>query len=117
MNVLSVLFVFFILAVVIKIATDNLADMLSLISWFKNARKYKLVIAFIFTIIGIVGLNYGILEALQVQSVVSVSYDWFHEFDLVLTSFFLAKGAQAIHRLDNAIKSYKAKAGGNNAEQ
>lgn len=112
MDIISLLVIFFLLATVIKIATDNAADVLVALSsceklrWFRNAKKYKLVIALILTAFGVVGLNTGVLELLKVP--LEVSRSWFHYFDMVVTILFLTKGSQAIHKLDDAWKNYKA---------
>ncbi|MBN2884237.1 MAG: hypothetical protein JXN10_11960 [Clostridia bacterium] len=102
MDILSLLIIFFLIATVIKIATDNVAAVLKPI---RNVTKYKLIIALILTAFGVFGLNMGVLEALNVP--LEVSRSWFHYFDLVLTTLFLTGGAQAIHKLSNAWNNYK----------
>ncbi len=104
MDIFAVLFIFFLLATIIKIATDNVAE---LFKPFKDITKYKLVIAFVLTTTGVIGLNQGILEVLNVP--LEVSRSWFHYFDLILTSLFLTGGAQGIHKLADAWKEYKGR--------
>lgn len=106
MDILSILIVFFLIATVIKIATDNVAAVLKPLG---DVKKYKLVIALVLTSFGVFGLNMGVFEALNVP--IEVSRSWFHYFDLVTTSLFLTGGAQAIHKLNDAWKSYKVKEG------
>lgn len=104
MDILIVLAIFFILATVIKIATDNVIE---LCKPLVDIQKYKLIVALALTLFGVFGLNLGVLNALNVPQVVSRS--WFHYFDLVLTTLFLTGGAQAIHKLDDAWKEYNLK--------
>ena len=106
MDILSILIVFFLIATVIKIATDNVAAVLKPIG---DVKKYKLMIALVLTSFGVFGLNMGVLEALNVP--LEVSRSWFHYFDIVVTVLFLTGGAQAIHKLNNAWKIYKGKEG------
>lgn len=106
MNILVILAVFFIIATVIKIAVDNIVN---IVKPFTDVKRYKLVIALVLTIFGVFGLNLGILNALNVPF--ETSRSWFHYFDLVLTVLFLTGGAQAIHKLDNAWKDYQSKRG------
>ena len=106
MDILSILIVFFLIATVIKIATDNVAAVLKPIG---DVKKYKLMIALVLTSFGVFGLNMGVLEALNVP--LEVSRSWFHYFDIVVTILFLTGGAQAIHKLNNAWKTYKVKEG------
>lgn len=101
MDILIVLAIFFILATVIKIATDNVIEVLKPL---RDIQKYKLIVALVLTIFGVFGLNLGILNALNIPQ--EVSRSWFHYFDLVLTILFLTGGAQAIHKLDDAWKEY-----------
>lgn len=101
---MTLLITFFLIATVIKIATDNAANVLIAIG-FKTAKKYKLVIALLMTAAGVFGLNFGVLEALKIP--LEVSRSWFHYFDLVVTTFFLTGGAQAIHKLNDPWVSYK----------
>ena len=110
MDILTTLIIFFLLATIIKIATDNIAEALKP---FGNASKYKLIIALILTAFGVAGLNLGVLQALEVP--LETSRSWFHAFDIVITVLFLTGGAQAIHKLNNAWKEYKKqKDGGEN---
>jgi hypothetical protein len=102
MDILSILIVFFLIATIIKIATDNVA---AVIRPLGDVKKYKLIIALLLTIFGVFGLNMGVLEALNVP--LEVSRSWFHYFDLVLTTLFLTGGAQAIHKLNDAWNNYK----------
>lgn len=104
MDILVLLAVFFILAMVVKIATDNVVAILK--PWF-DVKSYKLVIALALTIAGVFALNTGVLEALNVPR--ETSWPWIHEFDLILSSLFLTSGAQAIHKLSDAWKEYSKK--------
>jgi hypothetical protein len=106
MDILSLLIIFFLIATVIKIATDNVAAVLKP---FGEVKKYKLIIALVLTAFGVFGLNMGVLEALNVP--LEVSRSWFHYFDIVVTILFLTGGAQAIHKLNDAWNSYKGKGG------
>ena len=101
MDILSILIVFFLIATVIKIATDNVASVLLPVS---DVQKYKLMIALTLTLFGVFGLNMGVFEALNVP--LAVSRSWFHWFDLVVTTLFLTGGAQAIHKLNDAWREY-----------
>lgn len=102
MDIISILLIFFLIATVIKIATDNVAALLKPIV---EVTKYKLIIALFLTALGVFSLNIGVLESLNVPQEVSKS--WFHYFDLTVTTLFLTGGAQAIHKLSDAWKSYK----------
>jgi hypothetical protein len=104
MDILTLLVIFFFLATVIKIATDNAAAVMKVFKPFKGIQKYKLVIALVLTTVGVFGLNKGILEALNVP--LEVSRSWFHYFDLVATTLFLTAGSQVIHKLNDAWKEY-----------
>lgn len=106
MNILVILVVFFIIATIIKIAVDNIVN---IVKPFTDLKRYKLVIALVLTIFGVFGLNLGVLNALNIPF--EVSRSWFHYFDLVLTVLFLTSGSQAIHKLDNAWKDYNTKKG------
>lgn len=101
MDILVLLAAFFIIATVIKIATDNVVAIFK--PWF-NLRAYKLVIALVLTSFGVFAFNLGVLEALDIP--IEASRPWFHLFDLVLSVLFLTSGAQAIHRLSDAWKHY-----------
>lgn len=101
MDILVLLAAFFIIATVIKIATDNVVAIFK--PWFK-LKAYKLVIALVLTSFGVFAFNLGILEALGIP--IEVSRPWFHWFDLFITVLFLTSGAQAIHRLSDAWKQY-----------
>ena len=103
-DMILILFVFFILATIIKIATDNITQVLKP---FVDVSKYKLIIALVLTTFGVFGLNQGVLEVLNVP--LEVSRSWFHYYDLVLTSLFLTGGAQAIHKLSDAWKEYRSR--------
>lgn len=107
MDILILLAIFFLIATVIKIATDNVV---ALVKPFRDVKRYKLIIALVLTCFGVFGLNLGVLEALNVP--LEISRSWFHWFDLVITTLFLTSGAQAIHKLDDAWKNYKG--GGSN---
>ena len=107
MDILTVLMIFFLIATVIKIASDNVTELLKP---FKDIQAYKLIIALVLTIFGVFGLNLGVLEALNVP--LEVSRSWFHYFDLVATTLFLTSGAQAIHKLNDAWVDYKKSKGG-----
>lgn len=106
MDILSILIIFFLIATIIKIATDNVA---ALCQPFKDVNRYKLIIALALTLFAIFGLNLGILNALKIP--LEVSRSWFHYFDLVVTTLFLTGGAQAIHKLNDAWREYNKKAG------
>ncbi len=101
MDILSMLLIFFIIATVIKIATDNVNSVFKPIY---DLSRYKLIIAFILTLAGVFGLNMGVMEALKI--VPKSALFWFKYFDLVLTALFLTGGAQSIHKLNEAWKEY-----------
>jgi hypothetical protein len=101
MDILTIMVVFFLLATIIKIATNNVV---SVCKPWKDLKQYRLVIAFMLTGFGISGLNFGVLEALNIPF--ETSRPWFHYFDLTLTVLFLTGGAQAIHRLNTAWRDY-----------
>lgn len=108
MDILSILIIFFFVATIIKIATDNVAQVFKA---FNDISKYKLIIALFLTLVGVFGLNRGILEALGIP--IEISRWWFHYYDLLVTALFLTGGSQAIHRLAEAWKEYNKEKGGN----
>jgi amino acid transporter len=97
MDIMVVLGVFVLLALVIKIATDNVAE---LSKPFADITSYNLIIAFVLTTLGVIALNFGVLEALELP--MENSREWFHIYDLGLTSLFLTGGAQSVHKLAEA---------------
>lgn len=105
MDIVVLLASFFIIATVIKIAVDNVAE---IAKPFIDLTPYKLVIAFTFTLIGVLAYNMGVLEALGVGLEVT-RWRYFKPFDLVITSLFLTAGAQVIHQLSDAWAEYQKK--------
>lgn len=112
MDILIVLTVFFLLAAVVKIAVDNVVQIVK--PWL-DLKKYKLVIALALTAFGVFAINMGILEALAVP--LEVSRSWFHFYDLIITTLFLTGGARAIHKLDKAWKDYTSGGGSNEGRE
>ncbi len=102
MDILSLLMIFFIVATIIKIATDNVANMLQP---FYDITPYKLIVAFALTVVGVFTLNIGVLESLNIPN--NNASIWFKYFDLFLSSLFLTGGAQSIHKLSDAWINYK----------
>lgn len=104
MDIITILATFALFAMIVTIATDRTAQ---LFEPFVNIDKYKLLVAFVWTSVGIVGLNVGMLETLEI--ITGVAYSWIHVFDLALTSVFLTGGAQGIHRLADMFMDYIGK--------
>ncbi len=102
MDILTLMVVFFLLATIIKIATDNIV---SILKPFKDFQEFKLIIALVITGFGVSGLNIGVLQTLNIIG--ENSLYWFHYFDITLTVLFLTSGAQAIHKLSDAWTEYK----------
>lgn len=102
MDIFTILIVFFFMSAIIKIATDNVQ---AVFKPFGDIQAYKLIIALVLTGAGVIGLNLGILELLEIP--VEASRPWFHIFDLLLTILFLTSGSQAIHKLADAWKAYQ----------
>lgn len=107
MDILMLLVTFFFLAVIVRIATDNVVNVLKVFGDFK---RFKLVIAFVLTAAGITVFNTGVLQALDMRPDEALTA--FHYYDLILSTLFLTSGAQAIHKLSDAWKDYSKRGEG-----
>ena len=104
MNIGELLQQLALLSMLISIATENIN---SLAKPFFNLSQYKLVMAFAWTTIGVIGLNVGMMDLLGMITESSLS--WIHYFDLGLTIAFFTSGAQAVHKLTDMVSEYIGK--------
>lgn len=89
------------LSMIITIVTENTN---SLVKPFYDMSKYKLIIAFLWTSAGVIGLNVGMMELLGMIG--ETAMPWIHEFDLAITVAFFTTGAQTVHRLIEMFTNY-----------
>jgi len=104
MEIISLLAILALFSMIVSIVTENIS---SLMKPFVNISKYKLWIALAWTGFGVVGLNIGMLESLDM--ITDVARDWIHYFDLALTVTFFTTGAQGVHKLWDMWKEYNGR--------
>ena len=108
MDFLQVLFVFVIMATIIKVAVDNVN---AVVLPFLDIKKYSMLTAFGLTALTVITYNGGLFEALQVPTELSLQ-PYFHGVDILVTILCLTGGANAIHQIVNGLNEYKANKGG-----
>jgi len=104
MEITQVLLNFAMISMIITIATDNNCDLLKP---YVDLTKYKLTIAFLWTVFAVVSLNIGVFKSLNL--IPSDAIFLVHYVDLAITISFLSKGAQSIHRLADMVTDYMSK--------